>query len=190
MELPDQIINQIQSHYPKQSDSHKHWSAKVNAAFSQQNLNGQWSEFIKHIDSHTIDYLNMSVDLLDVKEDTKVLSNNQLSDMHDKINNILNEIIELDLDENFKKYIVRYLRKILISIEEYKISGATPILESIECMLGHAFVDENYKKALAETDIGSKLFTVLGAVASAITIAVGLPQLPEAFQFLAIATKK
>ena len=190
MELPEQIINDIQTHYPNQNNTHKHWSTKVNTAFSKQNLNGSWQEFIRHIDSHTIDYLSMSVDLLDSKENTQVLSTEKLTEIHEKINGLLIEVMDMDLDESFKKYIVGYLRKIIISIEEYKISGATPIVESIESILGHAFIDENYRKNIVETDFGTKLITTLSAVASVVTIAVGLPQLPETFQFLLGAPSK
>ena len=42
MELPHQVINDIQNNFPNQNNSHKHWSAKVNTAFTQHDLNGQW----------------------------------------------------------------------------------------------------------------------------------------------------
>jgi len=48
MELPHQVINDIQNNFPNQKNSHKHWSAKVNTAFTQHDLNGQWSKFIQH----------------------------------------------------------------------------------------------------------------------------------------------
>jgi hypothetical protein len=67
MELPDLIIKDITESYPKQSSTHTHWSTTVNNGFMQQNLNGAWKEFIAHIDSHTISYLSMSADLLDMK---------------------------------------------------------------------------------------------------------------------------
>lgn len=184
MELPDQIIQQVKEHYPNQGETHKHWSAKVNTAFTTQNLNGSWTEFTKHIDSHTIDYLSMSVDLLDMKTNTKIISDEQLSKTHESINNILFEILESDINEDFKKYIVHYLRKILTSIEEYKISGAVPIIESIESTLGHAFIDQNYRSSLQESELGQKIVTILSTAAAVMTVAVGLPQLPETFQFL------
>lgn len=184
MELPEQIINQIKIHYPNQNNTHKHWSAKVNTAFAQQNLNGKWSEFINHIDSHTIDYLSMSVDLLDVKEKTKILSDKELTEIHKKISDLVTEILKMELDENFKKYVLKFLRKVLTAIEEYKISGASPILEAMESTLGHAFIDENYRNNLSGTPVGSKIITALSAIASIVTIAVGLPQLSDTFSLL------
>lgn len=184
MELPDQIINQIKSHYPNQNNTHQHWSQKINHAFASQNLNGSWKEFYAHIDAHTINYLSMSVDLLDMKDNTEILSAEKLSEIYNSVNSILVDVLDSDLELEVKKYIVKYLRKIIISIEEYKISGATPIIECVEGALGHAFVDENYRNSIQKTEIGKQLITVLTSVASVVTVAIGLPQLPDALNFL------
>jgi len=190
MELPDQIIHDIKSHYPTQKSSHKHWSTAVNNAFATQNLNGLWSEFKSKIDTHTIDYLSFSVDLLDMKGNTEVLSAEKLTEIHDSVQATLVSVIDSDLDPEVKKYIVKYLRKIIIAIEEYKISGAGPIIESVEGALGHMFVDEAYRNSIQQTEVGQQLISVLTCVASVVTIAVGLPNLPDALNFLLSAPTK
>jgi hypothetical protein len=184
MEQPDLIIRDIKDNYPKQNSSHNHWSSKVNTAFMQQNLNGAWSEFIAHIDAHTIDYLSMSADLLDMKSSTQLMSEADINNIRSKVEELLNEAIDADIDMDFKKYVVRYLRKIVIAIDEYRISGAIPISESIESAFGHTFIDEKYRVNISSTEFGSKFLSALAAVASAVTIAVGLPQLPDTFQYL------
>lgn len=184
MELPQIIIREIQDNYPNQVSTHEHWSQKVNTAFMQQNLNGKWSEFMQHIDSHTLNYLSMSADLLDMKAETQVIPEDKLSEIKSKVNELLAEALESEIDPDFKRYIVRYLYKITVAIDEYHISGVQPISESIESAFGHAVLDESYKENLSNTEFGSKVVTVLGFLASAVTVAVGLPQLPESFHYL------
>ena len=189
MELTDLIIREIKDNYPNQTNSHKYWSNKVNTAFMQQNLNGQWKDFIVHIDEHTISSLNMCTDLLDNKSSTQLMALDEIKNIREKINTLLLEAINLDLDPEFKRYIVRYLKKIITAIDEYQLSGAIPISEAIEGAFGHAFVDENYRNNMSETEFGSKVVSVLGAVASIVTIAVGLPQLPDTFNYLLTKSK-
>ena len=179
MTLPSTIIKDIQEHYPSQHNSHTHWSNKVNTAFSKQNLNGQWNEFIGHIDTHKIQYLSMTADLLDMKESTKIMSAEELTGLRESIQSALEEAINTNLDPDFKNYIVHYLNKIIIAIDEYRILGIKPILESIESTLGHSFLDVKYREELMTGEFGKKLTATLSAAASIVTIAVGLPQLPE-----------
>ncbi|WP_141699100.1 hypothetical protein [Candidatus Thiosymbion oneisti] len=162
MELPNQIIEKIQEHYPNQGSSHEHWSQKLDAAFAQQNLNGSWDSFIGHIDEHTINYLKMSMDLLDVKEGSKVIEDAELADIGNKVNDLLQETIDSEIDAEFKKHIVQYLSKTITGIDEYHISGAGPIVEGIECTLGHAFLDDKYRSSISETSLGKKIIDVLG----------------------------
>ena len=184
MELPNIIINQIKENYPNQVDSHSHWSETVNTAFMQQNLNGLWHEFIVHIDYHTINYLSMSADLLDMKSDSELLPADALVDIRGKVNGLLTKITESNTDQNFKKYLVRYLHKILIAIDEYHISGAIPISECIESTFGHMLLDKDYRHSMEESELGKQVVAILGAVASVVTVAVGLPQLSNPFQYM------
>jgi len=177
MALPHEIITDINLHFSEQSGSYTHWSKQVNLAFTHHNLNTEWSKFIEHIDEHTINYLKMSVALLDTKENVKVVSNDDIKKIRNKIDKILQEIIGLDIDEEFKKNITKYLRKIIIAIDEYNITGIVPIMESVESTLGHVFIDEKYKDELMNDDYGLRIRKALGFVADIITVSLGLPQI-------------
>lgn len=184
MELPNQIIEKIRENYPNQGSSYGYWCQKLDTAFAQQDLNGSWDSFIGHIDGHIINYLKMSMDLLDAKEKSKVIGDDELADIRNKVNDLLRETIGSETNSEFKRYTGQYLSKIITSVDEYPISGAGPIVESIECILGHAFLDDNYRKGISESNSGKKIIDVLGTVASAVTSAIGLPRLPETYRSL------
>ncbi|MCL1164353.1 hypothetical protein L2728_21235 [Shewanella chilikensis] len=184
MELPEQAIQIIKKDLPNQKDTYKHWSAQVHKAFSEQNLNGPWQTFRAHIDGHTLIYLRLTADLMQTKSSTSILTSKNIQELKSKVDQLLSEVLAGDLEHEIKQYIARYLQKILISIDEYRISGALPIIESVEGAFGHAFFDENYRQTMAETEIGTKIVSVLSALASAVTVALGAPQLPQAFQLL------
>lgn len=184
MELPEQAIQIIIKDLPNQKETYKHWSAQVHKAFSEQNLNSAWQTFRQHIDSHTLTYLRLTADLIQMKSSTSILTSDNTQELKSKIDELLSEVLASELDSEIKQHIARYLQKILISIDEYRISGALPIIESVEAAFGHAFFDESYRHAMATTEIGAKTVSVLSALASAVTVALGAPQLPQAFQLL------
>ncbi len=45
-------------------------------------------------------------------------------------------------------------------------------------------MDQAFRDEITNDTVGKKVMKVLGMVAASITIAVGLPQLPETFNFL------
>lgn len=184
MELPDQTVQIIKANFPNQLKTCNHWITALGRGFSEQNMNGQWQTFRQHIDRHTLDYLGLTADLIQTKTPTELLTNETIGAFNEKIQVLLSEVLASDLSEDIKSQISKYLSRIITSINEYRITGASPILDSIEGAFGHAFFDKEYHEAVAKTEIGSKIISVLAALANTVTVAVGMPQLPQAVEFL------
>lgn len=184
MSLPQEIIDQTKDLYPSQRPTWIHWSSQVNAGFSSQNLNGTWETFIQHIDNHTIDYLAMSADLLQAKSTINQLDLDTLLDLRKSIDALLHDVILSETPQELKKYIIHHLRKILTSIEEYKITGSMPILDAVESTIGHAYLDQGYLKFLKDTELGARILETLAITANVVTVAIGIPQLTQAFSQL------
>lgn len=184
MELPEQAINAIKDGFPNQGNTWSHWEAQVNQAFMVQNLNANWDTFINHIDAHSINYLKLASDLLQSKSNTKTLEGDQLLSVRADIQKVYEDILSSDLSDEIKKYVVRYLRKILIGIDEYQITGAFPLLDSIETLIGHSAIDKSYHSFLTNSELGKRILDTLGAMANLVTVAVGIPQLSQAIVLL------
>ncbi len=185
MELSRLTITSLQEEFPGQGNMWTHWESQVNAAFMVQNMHANWDSFINNIDDHTITYLRMASSLLQAKANTKLIADADLASVREALNEILVEVLVTDLPDEVKKYVVRNLRKILDSIDEYKLTGALPLLDAVETILGHAAVDKQYKTFLTDTCLGKRLLDTLASMANVVTIAVGLPQLTQAIALLA-----
>lgn len=184
MSLPQEIIERTKELYPNQQPTWQHWSHQVNAGFSSQNLNGQWQTFVQHIDPHTITYLTMSSDLLEAKSSIKRLELSKITELRGTINELMSSVLQSDSDSELKKYVIHHLRQILVAIDEYKITGALPILDAVESTIGHAYIDKKYYSYLKDTDIGKQIVIALGAVANLVTIAVGVPAITQGILML------
>ncbi|MCQ8128312.1 hypothetical protein [Methylomonas rivi] len=184
MELPEQAIEIINRDFPNQKSTFNHWNTKVNQAFSQQNLNSEWGSFQAQIDQHTLTYLRLTAELIQTKLPTKLLEQETIEELRSRINQLLNEVIDGDFKNEIVEYVARYLQRIITALDEYRISGAVPIIEAVDASLGHAFFDESYREVITKTEFGQKFITVLSAVASAVTIAIGAPELPHVIHLL------
>lgn len=187
MSLPQEIIDRTKEIYPGRAPTWDHWSTQVNNAFAAQNINGAWQTFISGVDNHTITYLQLSADLLETNSKIKKLDLDDLISLRNKIGELLAEVIGSEVDQSIKKYIVHHLYKILTAIDEYKITGSLPILDAVEATIGHAYLDQQYRKFLQGNEIGTKVLEVLGATADIVTVAIGIPQLTIGLLMLAKA---
>ncbi len=182
MAMPEEIINRVAIYDPSLSDTHSQWSKRLELAFNSKKLNEQWGPFIKLIDDSVMNPLKMLSSIIDREEHKEVLSSDTLLEIKDKIYSLKNEALESEIDQSFKRFILIYLQKIISAIDEYEISGVEPIIEAVEITVGHAFTDGNYRENM-KAEFGKKLLTTLNVVASLLTVAVGVPALPDAMAF-------
>ncbi|MCC4600469.1 hypothetical protein [Xanthomonas melonis] len=180
MSLPQEIIDQTRELYPNQRPTWSHWSNQVNTAFAAQNINAEWNTFIRYIDSHTIDYLAISADLLQAKSTARQLNFDELLSTREMIDSLLQSVLESEISQGLKKFIVHHLRKILTSIEEFKITGSIPILDAVESTIGHAHLEKGFYEFLKDTELGRRILDTLAATANVVTVAVGIPQISQA----------
>jgi len=184
MALSSQALQEIKDNFEEEAETCSHWKAQVDNAFLNQNLQGPWQTFIGHIDNHTINYLRLSSKLLQTISDVQRISDDRISEIRGKLEKIYEEVMQSGIDEEVKLYVVRYLRKLITALDEYYLTGAVPVLEAVDTMYGHAFVDKKYRSFLTDEDVGRRLLDILSAAASIATVAVGLPPISEGFKLL------
>ncbi|MFZ2301579.1 MAG: hypothetical protein WAW10_06890 [Gallionella sp.] len=126
----------------------------------------------------------MTADLLQTKANTKLIADDEIQGIREKISAIYEEILNSELPDEIKKYLTRHLRKIQTGIDEYYLTGAIPLLETMETMVGHTAVDKSYREFLRDTDLGKKILDTLSSMANVVTVAVGIPQLSQAIALI------
>jgi hypothetical protein len=178
MTLPGEIVQAYARHYPNQGGTWKHWFTQVNHAFAQQQLAGPWQSFITHIDDHTLTYLGMTADMLANKDYVEVLQADELELLRIEVSELLTETLQSDLEPKVKDVIARHLQRLLVALDEYKLTGALPVLDAVEGGIGHIAFDKKYEEALKNTTVGQRFVTILTTAANLVTVVVGLPQLP------------
>ncbi|ELK2038029.1 hypothetical protein RUX70_004110 [Vibrio vulnificus] len=171
MVLPYETKQLVEQYYPAQSNDINHAVTQIQHALTHQNLSDKWQTFIGKIDSHTMSTLSMTSALLDHSLNTKLIEDDKLDELKEKISSLLNEVMDTDLPAEFKKFITHYLRKIRNAIEDYFVSGAIPILDALEATLGHAVLDPEFRDNLVKTPAGNKIRDTLSDLANVVAVA-------------------
>ena len=181
MLLPSQAMGMLAEEHPDLADPPPSWVSQVTAAFMAHNAHGQINTFTDNISTDTIANVRISAALINKGSNRKILTTEERESLRTNLEEILQEVLSSNQPESIKTYAVRALRKIIVAIEEYELTGATPIQEAIEQTVGHAVADETYRSFLKDTDLGKRILDSLSAASSVVTVAVGLPVLANGF---------
>ncbi len=179
MELPREIIFLLQAYSPHQIESSSRWCSPIDNAFTSQQLSGKWESFINHINIYCIDSLGFIADILHSKLNTETAKDEEITNLIDKVKTLISEIENSNLTNELKIYLLRELSVLLQALREYKITGAETVLKQVESMIGHAHRDKQYLDFLRDHEIGQRVLDNLNAVASILTVYLGISQLPQ-----------
>lgn len=159
--LPNTIKEDVLKYHPEQIGICTVAINNINKAFSSQNLSSQWSTFINYITNETLNYLTLIARLLDYEYKTQIIEEKKLSDFRDSVDILIKEIKELNVSDNFKKYLLSYLKKIVNSIDEYQITGVDPIIESFETIIGHTVINKDFGENIKDTKLTDKFIKMI-----------------------------
>ncbi|MGL4766824.1 MAG: hypothetical protein ACRCV6_01880 [Formosimonas sp.] len=185
MNLPEQIIQTLLDLYPNHSNVWSHWESKITNAFEGQAINGQWNSFIQHIDANSLIMLKMTETIIESKLKTKFIDLENISDIRASLDNLLNEVVDSDVSDGLKIFIVRKIRELITCIDEYKLTGLMPVLDAVDSAIGHAVTNSEYNEFLKKQPLGEKLKTILGDITNVVTTASGIASITtEIFKLL------
>lgn len=170
MQLSEEASLLMKELFPRQKRATESWKKTFDLAFSNLSMSTQFVNFQNTITDTAIDHLTSAVDLLDSKNKPE-LSAEDINIFIDTLNSLISEALNSDFESKVKECIVRSLRKIVISLEEYRLTGSILVVDSIEQMVGHGSFDKEYSASLKDTDLGKKILGALGDLANAVTVA-------------------
>jgi hypothetical protein len=172
MMLPEQIKDDINSIEDiKNKSLYLNWKKSVNTAFLNQNLSGQWSSFVQHIDAHTLDYLELTANTLNDKKPEAELSTEELDKIKKDFLEIEDEIKKSSMESKLKKFILKKILDIILAIDDYSIQGISPLEDAINSTIGQIIINDNLKKESKEDSIAEKFWQCLGRAAIIVTLA-------------------
>lgn len=160
MTLPNIILEDVRKYHPKHVSVCEKAVVKINHALYNQNLSGQWTSFVQHISDEIINYIELFSSLLDYEYKMNILEKDQLDEIRNAVDELIKEVVGMDLDAGFKMHLLKYLKKIVNSIDEYNIMGIDPILESLETTAGHAILNKEFGENLHDANLSDKFINI------------------------------
>lgn len=176
-ELPKKIIHIRDEIIQSKRGRSSHWLKKVNKAFSSQNLNGDWSSFINHIDEVTLSELDLLAMVFEGANQEDGLSDEELLSFRQRILELREEVLNSDIDKDVRFAIIELLKKTLEAIELYQLTGSGPIMEAVELSVGKIMFSEKLQDEVKKGSVGKKLAGIISGLANIVTVAQGVKEI-------------
>ncbi|MCH4582508.1 hypothetical protein [Achromobacter xylosoxidans] len=192
MQLPSQIIAALKEEHEDELTTAHYWQTQLDTAFSRQNLADTWQSFIGNIDNHSINYLKGHAKILNGGKQLKALELDTLEQARKDLSELLGEVLKDDsIPVSIRQALARNLRAIIISLEEYKLTGSAGVFDSIAILYGQALFDVPYRQSIkADTPFGEKLSSILSGLANSMTVLLGTAQLTNLSESILLLAQK
>ncbi len=176
MQLPADAMTALEIEHADELPMARHWQTQINRAFARQNFRENWSSFIGNVDEHSLNYLRTHAKLINDGKQLKPLQLDTLDNARTQLAELIQTVLKDEgLDPTVRLELIRNLRRLVSSLEEYKVTGSTAVFESISVLYGHGMFNPEYRAAVKpDTSIGKTLGGVVAGLADAMTIVLGL----------------
>jgi hypothetical protein len=153
------------------------WLPRVETSFTTLNFQVPWKQFIDRFDGEIMYGIEICSDRLSKERPEKTTDEKSLVNLLGKVNELLSELNNTELDGNVWFYIYDHLIKIKEAIEEYKIRGIKPLEAVFEQAVGGVVLSPELYKNSQKSPNGKRFWEVMGHLAIVVTITAGSIQI-------------
>lgn len=149
------------------------WLPKVNSVTKDTNFLRQWSHFIAAFTDDVVYGIEICADTLARLSPEKVITEEQLSELDGKVDQLIKEVENDDINQWSKHFILSSLYKLQKSIDEIPILGLDGIEETYGTIIGSAIINRDKKIRSEDSKSACGLWEILGRIAIVLSIASG-----------------
>jgi hypothetical protein len=147
-------------------------------AFQKMHLGARIFDTMNNVKQEDIVGLSFCDERLSIEAPEKTLNENDLKKIHEDIMSLIDEVIEGDIDEYLRQYLLDKLDLLRQAVQLYNISGVKPIESAINDIFGSVVLNEKIKES-ADKPVTKKFVLIVMGLLTLISHFNDVVQLPE-----------
>lgn len=157
---------------------------KVLTIFTIMRFDVEWAQIIGQFDETTLYGLSICNDLLSKYSQEKPIAEETLKSMLDDIEALHEDVLNSDLPEELKSFLLEQLEKLRSALLHYRIFGSKRLRSALESITGAIFLKGYEIVPFWETPIMKRVMGLLSQIAIMVTLAQGFQALANGIQGL------
>lgn len=127
----------------------------IQSSLLMTNFNSSWMEMNPRIDKGTLVSLEFCADFLSQETSENFIKKDELAKLRNEVNSLISNILNTDLETDFKTYLIEKLKSVEDAILSYHIYGSRGLKNASESSLGSLLsnlssLDKPQKKKIVE----------------------------------------
>lgn len=149
----------------------------IGAGLSLMNFENSWNSVAQHFDEHTMELLELCAFEISRAGYKASIPRDELQQLQHQIAELIEQIVQSeDIDNEFRVFLLKYLRMLENAIIDYRVSGVDGIVVSLERAVGALALRPDPISDI-KTDAGAKFWSVLGKASTLCSLAVNTAKL-------------
>lgn len=176
IDLSDQVAADIRQLPGEPHDKLLEWKPNVDRLLlcSLQNGDSSWGNHSSLLDDKTIYSLDLCATKLSAAAPERVLEADELKTFHDRIRELLREVIDSSLEADIKAFIVDQLHEIDRALQLYRVRGIRVVTKALEAVAGQALANGHLANRAASTPAGRSAWEVIRDLTAVSTLTENL----------------
>lgn len=177
--LPKIVQERIKSQEEINHSIYLKWVPKVESCFKSINLETTIHSFTSNLDEAALDGLEFCSELLSRVQPEIEIDEKEIGKITKQIHKLQDEIIQSEIDNQYKFFMLEKLEELLKALQEYRIMGVEPIDEVFVNTFGRLATNQQIYEETKDTEIGGKFWSVLTRALLLTSLAVTTIQLGQ-----------
>jgi hypothetical protein len=184
MALVDEITTAVNSCKKIRPETYLSFTGSLQKAFHKQKLSDQWASFINYIDPNTVNFIEITSDLLSMQHSEGVIDAPNLEEIEKNLDALSKEIAASKIEAGVKEFMNRRLETILASTQEYPLTGPKGLQEAVYAVVGELSIRTDIEEAMKKTYSGKKFGELIGKIFFVLNLTDAEHQVPETLMSL------
>lgn len=177
--LPDIITKRIGRIEGENTAAYLGWKGDLYRAFRTVSFGHGFNKFSSSLSDSLVCNLELCAQRIDSDYSDYSISQKDLDELREEINELIDKTISAELAPNLKNYLLDHLYLLVESIDDYLITGIVGIEGAIDQIIGSSHTKPQTAKDVRESEMGKKFITICGKVYTFLSVFDGATNLVE-----------
>jgi len=159
--LPAVITTYIERFPDLPDDLYLGWRNDLSAAFRAIHFNASFGEFSKRLSDSLLINIRFCAHELDRRMPEKDIASQELNELRDSAWSLYQDVLKSDLPPHLSRYLLDHLYLIIEAIDDFEITGAAGLEQSLNAVIGAVATDTATAKQANASPFGKRFWGVM-----------------------------